>query len=115
MGRNNLNWVLTIILVLVLLVILPQVFSYGRGHMGYEGYGHPMHSGYGMMGHGVIGFWWIIPAIILMLVIALGVWFGNLLTAQRYQGRGHQNDNCPNCAKPLQADWKTCPYCSQDL
>ncbi|MEW5941508.1 MAG: zinc ribbon domain-containing protein [Chloroflexota bacterium] len=22
---------------------------------------------------------------------------------------------CPNCGKPAQADWKTCPHCGQTL
>jgi hypothetical protein len=23
--------------------------------------------------------------------------------------------NCPSCGKSAQADWKTCPYCGQNL
>lgn len=115
MGRNNLNWILTIILILVILVVLPQAVSSGRGYLGYPGYGHPMHSGYGMMGHGMFGLWWIVPGIILVLIIALGVWVGNVLTAQRAQIHNHQKEKCPNCAHAVEEEWKTCPYCSKKL
>ena len=115
MGKNNLNWILTIILILVLLVLLPQVFTFSKGYLGYERYGHPMHSGYGMMGHGMFGLWWIIPGIVLVLIIGLGVWVGNLLTSQRNNGNRHQSDFCPNCSQPVAPDWKTCPYCSKKL
>jgi hypothetical protein len=115
MGRNTLNWILTIILILVILVLLPGAFSFGRGHMGYAGYRHPMHSGQGMMAPGMFGLWWIIPGIILVLIIALGVWVGNLLSTQKGYGQSHQNETCPNCSQEIASDWKTCPYCSKKL
>jgi uncharacterized membrane protein len=114
-GRNNLNWIITIILALVIMIILPQVFSYSRGYMGYGESHHHLPGVHGMMGYGMFGLWWIVPGIFLVLIIALGVWVGNLLTSQRYQGYSHRKDACPNCGKPLAVDWKTYPYCSEDL
>ena len=115
MGRNNLNWILTIILVLIILVILPQLFSFGRGHMGYADFRHPMHSGHGMMGYGFFGLWWIVPGIILVLIIALGVWVGNLLTTHRGHDYTYSKETCPHCSKVVAPDWKTCPYCSKKI
>ena len=112
MSKNNYFWVLIVLLIVVIVLILPRGISYG----GLSS----MHSNYGMMGGGVmgggmIGFWWIIPVIALVLIIAAGVWLGNFLT---FRSKGHHPSKqhvCPKCSKPTEADWTTCPYCSESL
>jgi len=112
MKRNNTNWILIVLLVLIIILIVPRGLSSGRGV--------PMHSDYGMMspgmmGHGMIGFGWIIPLILVVLVITAGVWLGNLLSHRSYQYSAHRNDLCKKCSEPVEANWNTCPYCSEPL
>ena len=106
MKKNN-SWILIVLLVLIIILIIPRGLSHGRGVS--------MHSGYGMMGYGMIGFGWIIPIILLILVIAAGVWLGNLISTRGIQQSAHQNDVCKKCSEPVEANWNTCPYCSEPL
>ena len=107
MKKNKSNWILIVLLVLIVILVIPRGLSYGRGVS--------MHSGYGMMGPGMMGFGWIVPVILLVLVVAAGVWLGNKLSTRRPQHPAHRNDRCKNCSEPVEADWKTCPHCSEPL
>jgi len=112
MKKNNYFWVLIVLLIIVIVLILPRGLSYGSARSMHSNYGM---MGGGMMGGGMIGFWWIIPVLALVLVIAGGVWLGNLLT---FRSKGHhpsKQPECPNCSKPSEADWTNCPYCSEPL
>lgn len=107
MGKNNYFWILIVLLIIVIVLILPRGLSYGGVSS--------MHTGYGMMGGGMIGFWWIIPVIGLVLIIAAGVWLGNFLTFRKHIHPSGESQICPKCSKPTEADWTTCPYCSEPL
>lgn len=118
MNKKTLSWLVVGILVLVVLVAfaaLPSLWIWSRGNSFHRGYGM-MGGGYGMMSGGWMGmgfgFGWLIPALLLGLVIAAGVWAGNSLSQQNHTG---QKNTCPHCAKRVEADWQTCPYCSTAL
>jgi uncharacterized membrane protein len=107
MKKSNLIWIFVIILIVVLL---------GAPRLMYGGRGSYMHSGYsmmgkGMMGYGMSGFVLLIPALLLVLVIAAGVWLGNQLSNRGH----HQEITCPSCSKTVESDWLTCPHCSESL
>lgn len=102
MRKKNLLWILGIILIVILL---------GAPRLMYGGRSSVMHPGYSdMMGHSMGGFFWLVPALLLVLVIAAGVWLGNLLST-----RDNQQKICPSCSKNVESDWTTCPYCSESL
>ena len=107
MQKTNSYWILIILLIIIILLIVPSVFMSGRGSW--------MHSGYGMMGRGMMGFGFLIPALLIILLIAGGVWLGNVLTTRGHHHPSRQKDFCANCSKPTEADWKSCPYCSKPL
>lgn len=114
MNKKTLTWVIFGVILLVALFALPSLWMWGRGGSFYHGYG--MMGGYypgsyHMMG-GRFGFGWLVPALFLGLVIAAGVWVGNSLS-QRNQP--NTKSICPNCSKPVEEDWQTCPYCSTKL
>ena len=113
MKKNTLFWIIGIVLLVIVLLYLPSMFISGRGGLMHGDYGmmddYRMHREYGMMGGGFMPFGWIIPIVIMILVIAAGVWLGNTLSS-----RTHIR-TCPNCNQPSKADWKTCPYCSTEL
>lgn len=113
MKKNTLLWIIGIVLLVIILLYIPSIFMSGRGDWMHDGYGmmddYDMHRGYGMMGGGWMTFGWIIPIVIMILVIAAGVWLGNTLSSRTAMR------TCPNCSKPAKADWQTCPYCSTSL
>lgn len=127
--KANLGWILLGVLILVLLLVVPGIFFFG--HWG---------GGYGMMGPGGMmgrGFWTfplggvmmlsavLIPLGVLILVVVGVVWLVNNLSrsgrapADRVppveQVPPAPGRNCPNCGKPVQDDWKACPYCGTSL
>jgi len=107
MKKNNLIWIFVIILIVVLL---------GAPRLMYGGSGSYMHSGYsmmgkGMMGYGMSGFVLLIPALLMVLIIAAGVWLGNKLSNREHQ----QEITCSSCSKTVESDWITCPHCSESL
>jgi uncharacterized membrane protein len=117
-----LNWVLvgTGILFLVMLIVwlVPGGWGYG-GMMG--GYGM-MGGRYGFMsplGWMGMAFMWLVPAAILVLLVAGAVALFNNLTRPSnptgQTGAPPTNRACQACGKPVQADWAVCPYCGQNL
>lgn len=99
-----------------------------RGFGGYSGYGmmYPggMMGGWGfgpMMGSfGIFGGLMMLLAFLLPLGLISLIVFGVIsllrrpattITPPAYV----PTHACPSCGKPAQADWKTCPYCGQNL
>lgn len=105
MKQNSLWIIIGLIVIVVLLLFAPFIFYRGGW----------MHNGYGMMGSGWMFLGWLIPAGILVLVIAGGVWLGNSLSNRGNIPPDTPGLSCSNCSKPVAADWKTCPYCSISL
>jgi hypothetical protein len=85
--------------------------GYGYGMMG-NGRG----GGGGMMGNfGFFPFWmglmWIVPLGIVVLAVLGVVWLVNNVNGSKTV----QGQTCSSCGKPAQVDWKTCPYCGNNL
>ncbi len=108
MKKNSLLWILGVILIVILLGA-PRLMYGGRGSYMHSGYSGMM--GTSMMGHGMSGFVLLIPALLMVLVIAAGVWLGIKLSNRER----HQAITCPSCSKTVESDWQTCPHCSESL
>ena len=106
MKNKNFLWIV-ILLIVIILILGTNTLSFGRRTW--------MHSGYGMMGPGMMGFGLIIPIIIIIFVIATGVWLGNFLSSRGQHYHSAKENSCPNCSKQIESDWKTCPYCSEKM
>ncbi len=118
--KNAWKWLLGIAIVLLIFVALPfglgffvprYGFGYGCcGWSGYHGWGMmPFgHMGWGMMPFGFFG--WIFPLLFLALIV-LGIWW--LINA--LSGSKSTTISCPSCGKPLESNWKACPYCGYSL
>lgn len=117
MQKNNQNWIVIILLVLVVLLLVPQVFAGGRGYGMHAGYGRmgPGMMGPGMMGFGLVGLGWLFPAVLIILVIAAGVWLGNRLSGRASHNHYSQMAACSKCSQPLKAGWVACPHCGQTV
>ena len=120
--KKTISWTLAVIA--VILIALPTLWILSS-MWGYGG----MMGGYGMMGRGFgftnplgwlgMAFMWLIPAAILFLLVAGVVALVNNLTRSSdttsQAPPSASTRTCPNCGKPAQVDWNTCPYCSQKL
>jgi uncharacterized membrane protein len=111
MKNKNYLWII-ILLIVIILIIGTSALSFGRRTWMHSGYGM---MGPGMMGSGMGGFGLIIPIIIIIFVIATGVWLGNFLSSRGQHYHSAKENNCPKCSKQIESDWKTCPYCSETL
>ena len=129
-------WILIGLLILVIILIAPRAFNQGRGVAMHQRYGMMDHDDafhgmmdhddafYGMMGHGqadfrtrghgLVGFALLIPILLFILLIAAGVWLGNVLSSRKFHSSKGQS-LCPHCSKPADDEWTTCPYCSKSL
>lgn len=87
------------------------VWGMGSGMM-WDGWGFPgMGGGFGLFGGLMMLGMFLFPLLILGLIVAGIFWFvSNLNSSKSVQGRA-----CTSCGKPVQADWKTCPYCGNNL
>lgn len=86
----------------------------GPGMMGKWGY-FPMMGGFGIFGGLMMLFAFLLPVGLVALVVIGAVALlrhpGNPIPPFSVSsGRA-----CPNCGKPVQPDWTTCPYCGQKL
>jgi hypothetical protein len=112
--KNIWKWILGIALVLVLF-FGPYLFGLLFPGMGYGlvGFGHSrgeMMGGFGFSPFGM-GLMWLIPLATIALVVLGVVWLvSNLNGSKAVQARV-----CLSCGKPAQAEWKTCPYCGNNL
>lgn len=113
------NWPVAAVFGIVVLVVFLIGVSLLGGSWGY--------GRWGMMGPGMMGGWggapfgwlgmlamWLIPIGLIALAAVGVVWLvraaggptGNPLPLGRA---------CPNCARPVQADWSVCPHCGASL
>lgn len=130
MMKSALGWILAIVFGILLLCMLPIVFFFGRGMAGGFGpLGGPgMFRGFGMMGRGFglfgllplrLFFGWLIPVgvIVLILLAAIGLFSSlrNTRGSTLPPAAPVSSQVCPNCGRPVQSDWNTCPYCGQSL
>lgn len=124
---NKVNWVQVAVFGLVVLV----VFLMGASLLS-PGWG-PGTVGGGMMGPGMMGGWGFAPfgwfimllwmlfplSVLALLVLGIAWLFGQVsgAGAARTGGSGQPpaGQTCSNCSRPVQADWRLCPYCGQEL
>jgi hypothetical protein len=117
------QWV-TIIIVAVAALLVGAVLGplfVGGGGPGYWNRGGMMGGYSGMMGgfapFGWIGMllMWVFPLGVLVLVVLGIVWLVNAVSRSRGQAPVAPAKTCPNCARPVQADWRNCPHCGTAL
>jgi len=113
-----LQWVTIIVVAVVALLVgavLSPLFVWGSGS-GYWNRGGMM-GGFGFAPFGWIGMllMWIFPLGVLVLVVLGIVWLVNAVNRPRSQAPVAPTKTCPNCARPVQADWRNCPYCGTAL
>jgi hypothetical protein len=122
------GWIVAAILVAILLILLPGMWAWS--HMGWYDSSYGMMGNYGMMGrHSLfwlnpmswlgMGFMWLVPVSILVLLVVGAVSLINSLNKPSVPKPtpppSTDEHTCANCGKPAQADWSVCPYCGQTL
>jgi len=123
---NKVNWTqVGVFAVVALLVFLIGVSLLG----GLTGYGMMRGGRYGMMGPGMMGGWgfgpfaWLFmlmgllfPVGVLVLLVLGIVWlFRRVSEPSGPTSQAPAGPTCSNCGRPVQADWRLCPYCGQAL
>lgn len=135
--KSIIGWIVAGVLALLLiLVLIPGLFLFSHGFGGMMG-----GYGYGMMGRGFgyqspFGFFgsalfMLIPIGFVILLVLFGVWVVSSLLKLRKPAVTSPaavvsevpvpaptpiaQAICSNCGKPVQADWKNCPYCGNAL
>lgn len=126
----KINWtkvaVFAVVALLAFLIGTDLFGGWGRwfggccGWGGYDGRFGGWGMGPGMMGWGFAPFGWI--SMIFMALIPLGflglIVVGIVLLVRAVSGNTparSASGKCPNCDKPVQADWQKCPYCGTAL
>jgi len=117
------NWTAVVVLSIVALFAFLIGTSLFGGFGGFGGY-----RGWGMMGPGMMGGWgfapfgwigmllmWVFPLGVLGLVVLGIVWLVNAVSRPRGQAPVAPAKTCPNCVRPVQADWRNCPHCGAAL
>jgi hypothetical protein len=120
--KSVMGWVTALGLGVVVLLVLAAFFLFGGRYGMMGGY-------YGMMGPGFgyaypfgwLGMllWMVIPIGLFILLLLGGIrLFGGLVNSNHTPAQPSAltpSQNCPNCGKPVQGDWKNCPYCGNSL
>ncbi len=126
------HWIVLVVVALVALfagaVVGPLFFGgwgmtlaphASAGVGGYGGFGPGMMRGFGFLPLGGIAMLMMVfPLGILLLVLLAVVW---LIAAGSRSGQqvaavpAAPAKTCPNCQRPVQADWRNCPYCGAPL
>jgi len=117
------NWTMVAVLSIVALFAFLIGASLIGGLGGYGGYrgwgmmGPGMMGGYGLAPFGWIGMllMWVFPLGVLVLALLGIVWLVNAVSRPKSQPPVAPAKTCPNCARPVQADWRHCPHCGTAL
>ncbi len=120
---TQVNWTAVVALSIVALFAFLIGVSLFGGFGGYGGY-----RGGGMMGPGMMGGWgfapfggigmllmWVFPVGFLVLLVLGIVWLVKAVSQPGSQMPVAPAKTCPNCARPMQADWRNCPHCGTAL
>ncbi len=143
--RKVWKWIIGIILGLIVLAVLVGVGFALRGgfHMARSGLGYgfyergpqmmpygPFHGPGMMRGFGVFPFGGILGGLIFLafaVLIVLGIIglvrylrapkavTGTAVPAPTAGMQPAEMATCKNCGKPVQSDWKNCPYCGEKI
>ena len=113
------QWV-TIIVVAVIALLVGAAFGplfvggSGPGYWGRSGmmgvYGGGMMGGFAPFGWIGMLLMWVFPLGVLVLVVLGIVWLVNAVGRPRGQTPVAPAKTCPNCARPVQTDWRNCPH-----
>jgi ribosomal protein L32 len=132
---NRINWTQVVVFGLVVLSILligTSFLFFGGGAWGMRGGRGGMMGGWcpfcggtGRWGGGISGLGgWLFMALAILLplgLLALLAWGVMWLSRSasdsppRAPSAPPAAPTCPNCGKVVQADWKVCPYCGEEL
>ena len=118
---SRINWAYVIVFGIVALLVVLIGISLSGGTYGGWTYGM---MGPGMMNWGFAPFgWlsmilmWLIPLAFVALLVAGGVWLVRAIGGG--QGSAHlqssATDACPACGRPIQSNWRNCPFCGETL
>lgn len=134
--KSAIGWILAGILALALIgvLVIPGLFMFGRafggmmGRYGMMGRGFGNYSPFGLFGSILF---WLIPIGFVVLLILFGAWVvtslvrsrkpavtatpGGSAEVQTPVAAPVAQASCSNCGKPVQSDWKNCPYCGSTL
>ncbi len=118
-----LKWVLGILaglfLALVVSVVAFGVFRFGRLPMMALGFRTPfLYGRFGYLPWVFLLGGLLFPLALIALFILGGIAIGRALSGPRTQAVVTQpvaTTACPNCGRPVQADWNNCPYCGTNL
>ncbi|MEW6718042.1 MAG: zinc ribbon domain-containing protein [Chloroflexota bacterium] len=115
-------WISVIAIILLALWLIPTWFMVDQGwvgvHRGMMG-GFPM--GVVPSGYSALGWLWmlsrlLIPLGLLILVIAGGIYLGNLISKRGVSDSpASAQIKCEQCGQPSERNWKVCPYCGTSL
>ena len=117
------QWVIIAVVAVVAVLIgaaLGPLFLW-HGGLGYRGilggYGRGMMGGFRFAPIGWIGMllMGIFPLGLLVLVVLGLVWLVSVASRPTNQPAMTPTKVCPNCSRPVQADWRNCPYCGTAL
>jgi len=139
------KWIIGIVLGLVILAVLvgvgfmvfgnfhvfragaqvsPRFFERGPGMMPYGGFGYHMR-GPGMMGYGMRpfgGFFGGLLSLAFLALVVLGIiWLVIRLRTSKPVDAVPATmpaaivNPCKKCGRPIQYDWKVCPYCGEKV
>lgn len=113
--KNAWKWFLGILIALLVILIIPfglgffaprYGFGYGCCGWGMMPFGHM--GGWGWMPFGFLG--WLIPLLFLGLLVLGILWLINAISTPK-----GIVSTCPSCGKPLEREWKVCPYCGHSV
>lgn len=131
---NRINWtqvgvfaVIVLAIFLVGITVLPFLFGgYGRGMMGggwSEGWcpfcGGTGRSAGGFFG-GIFGWLFMLMAMLfplgLLVLLILGIfWLIRSVSRSTSEVAPPSALSCPKCGKPVEVDWRACPFCEEKL
>jgi predicted lipid-binding transport protein (Tim44 family) len=123
---KGLQWILGISAVLIALAsiastVLPFSFPQASwsGWQGMMGPGHMYGGGNMMGGFGMMPFFGIgmllWPLLFVGLIVLGVVWLVRSVATPAAPQPPAASTVCAHCGKPLQAGWKTCPYCGEKV
>ena len=114
---KSFQWLLGAAVVVVALaigasLILPFFFPGTGTYGGYGMMGPGMMRGWGGWGMSGFGLGMMAWPLLLVVLVGVGIYWS---TRGQNQTPAAPARTCSSCGRPLQADWKACPYCGERL
>lgn len=111
MGNKSWLWFVAGAAIVCLIGLGVAVVNPWRGAWGYGAWMPHMGNGWGFFPFGwmMLGMW-LIPLLLVILTV-LGILALFRLVFSNPPKPSQPAKTCSSCGKPLQTDWKHCPYC----